>query len=205
MKRAPICVIALVWCARWGFAAPIPTFNLTVVLDFKGSHSDRSVAEMQEEAQQIVRDAGIRLNWLTADQASQYTFSDLVVVQFNGACIIKPDPNIYDELGPPPGPLAFTWVTDGAVQPFGEVSCDRVAAAVRSAMSSGGFGASDALLGRALGRVLVHELVHMLTKSGEHGRSGVEERSLSGRQLTGRSLALSPPEVDRLRRDLAQR
>jgi hypothetical protein len=196
-KRALICVLFLAG-ARWAAAASHPTSDITVVLDFKGPHSAQSVKEMQHEAQGIIKGSGVHLDWQTVGEAALHTYSDLVVVHFNGACILERDPNVYDELGPP-GPLAFTYTTDGAVQPFSEVACDKVAASVRSAMWDGDFANGDLLMGRALGRVLVHELVHMLTKSGEHGREGVQKPSLSGKQLIAAYLPLSRADMARLR------
>jgi hypothetical protein len=204
MKRAPICVFFLICLARSGFSGN-PLVDLTVVLDFKGLHTPRSVAEMKQEAQQIVKDAGVHLDWSSTAEASQRVYLDLVVVRFDGACIIKPDPNVYDELGPPTGPLAFTYITDGAVEPFGEVACDKVAASVRSAMWGSDFAVADILLGRALGRVLVHEIVHMLTKSADHAHSGVEKSGLSGKQLISRTLPLSASDLERLRQNLSRR
>jgi len=60
------------------------------------------------------------------------------------------------------------------------------------------FARADLLVGRALGRVVVHEIVHMLTKSADHGRDGVFRESLSGRQLISTTLPLSAMDVDRL-------
>jgi hypothetical protein len=57
------------------------------------------------------------------------------------------------------------------------------------------------LLGRALGRVVAHELVHMLTKSKQHGRDGVEKAALSARQLIAESLPLSIFDIDRLQQE----
>ena len=204
MKNALVYGMVLLCCSRLTLAGT-PALNLTVVVDFKGSHSIRSETEMQQETQKIIQDAGIHLIWRTADQASRNEYSDIVVVKIKGACMITPDPNIYDELGPPPGPYAFTWVTNGEVQPFAEVACDRVAAAIRSAMWGGDYGKSDVLLGRALGRVLAHEIVHMLTHSGGHEREGVAKAALSGNQLIGKSLLLSPAELDRLKQELTHR
>jgi hypothetical protein len=72
-------------------------------------------------------------------------------------------------------------------------------------MWGGDFARKDELLGRALGRVLAHELVHMLTKSGEHSREGVQRPALSGKQLIADSLPLSAFDIDRLRRQIGQR
>jgi hypothetical protein len=135
------------------------------------------------------------LDWRLRSEAFANSYRDLVVVRFKGTCKIEPVPYVYDELGP----LAFTYRTDGTVQPFGEVACDQVAASVRSIMSGDDFRNADLLMGRALGRVLVHELVHMLTRSGEHGKEGVERPALSARQLIATSLPLSAMDLSRLR------
>ena len=59
----------------------------------------------------------------------------------------------------------------------------------------------DALLGRALGRVLAHEVVHILSKSGQHGTSGVARTALSGSQLIAPELRLEPEDLDRINLD----
>jgi hypothetical protein len=185
------------------FTAALPALataaDVTVVLDFKQPLNERAVVEMKREAARILSSAGMRLDWRDAARASDASFADLVVVTFKGNCAVEPEaaPPIYDELGP----LAVTRTANGAIQPFGEVDCSRVAASVRSAMWGGDFARKDELLGRALGRVVAHELVHMLTKSGEHSHEGVQRSALSGRQLIADSLPLSALDMDRLRRE----
>ena len=66
-------------------------------------------------------------------------------------------------------------------------------------MFGGDYAKGDVLVGRALGRVVAHELVHMLTKSETHAKEGVEKAALSGRQLIAASLPLSEFDLDRLR------
>jgi hypothetical protein len=177
-------------------ASSLPSSNLTVVLSFKGTHSEQSITYMQREAEVILQPAGLSLDWKMAQEAARSNYSDLVVVRFKGTCKVEPIPFVYDELGP----LAFTFSADGTVQPFGEVACDKVAASVRSAMWGSDVRNPELLLGRALGRVLVHELVHMLTRSGEHARDGVERSALSGQQLIATSLPLSVADLARIRR-----
>jgi hypothetical protein len=62
-----------------------------------------------------------------------------------------------------------------------------------------GFPKADLLFGRALGRVLAHELVHVLTGSEAHGREGVQRAALSGKDLISSALVLSPADLARLR------
>jgi hypothetical protein len=172
--------------------------KLTIVFDFQGPHSPRSVIAMQHEVAGILKDSGLQLQWRALARTSGTSDLDeenLVVVRFSGRCILEPNPILYDERGP----LAFTHTSDGTVLPFSEVACDQVTASMRSAMFGGDYAQGDQLLGRALGRVVAHELVHILTDSHDHGREGVARAALSGTQLITPRLPLSPSDLERLR------
>ena len=186
----------LAWICAFAWLAVPSAFGegITIVLDFQGPRSEQSVAEMKREFAGIMKDTAVRFDFRSRSQASQEPLSDLVLVRFKGKCVLDPVGYLYDERGP----MAFTYSTDGAVQPFSEVACDKVTSAVRSAMSGGDFAKADVLLGRALGRVLAHEVVHMLSKSGAHGHTGVARTALSGSQLIAPELRLEPEDVERL-------
>jgi hypothetical protein len=173
--------------------------KLTIVFDFQGPHSSRSIAEMEHEVAGILKDSGLQLQWRALSRTSgaenALDEENLVVVRFNGRCILEPDPILYDERGP----LAFTHTSDGTVLPFSEVACDQVTASMRSAMFGSDYAQGDQLLGRALGRVVAHELVHILTGSHDHGHEGVARAALSGTQLITPRLPLSPSDLERLR------
>ena len=178
-----------------------PPSVLTVMMDFKGPHSAASVNEMEREAGFILKSTGVKLEWQVLGQDPVGSYADLVVMTFKGNCEFVPAPPRYDELGP----LAITRTTNGEVQPFGEVDCDRVVSTAVNAMSGLDYSRADLLVGRAMGRVLAHELVHMLTKSGEHGKEGVEKPALSGKQLIAGVLPLSAFDIDRLKLERAGR
>ena len=198
MIRALSCVLFSLVAAVGAYAAP-PNHNdtLTVVLDFKGPHTDRSVEAMKSELKTILGGTGLSLEWRSPEEAAKTTMDNLVVVSFKGRCILEPVPYLYDERGP----LAFTHMTEGEMLPFSEVACDTVTRSVRSAMFGGDFAKADQLLGRALGRVVAHELVHMLTKSTKHAREGVEKNALTGQQLIAEHLNLSEEDLQRLQHD----
>lgn len=158
--------------------------DVTVVLDFDGPYSDRSIGEMKREAEGILKDTGTKLEWRTRSQAAGQDFPNLVLVKFKGKCMLEPVGYLYDERGP----LAFTHSADGNLQPFSEVECDKVTTSVRGAMFGGDYAQADLLLGRALGRVLAHELIHILRNSRKHDREGVEKESLSGMELIAPNL-----------------
>jgi hypothetical protein len=184
-------------CALLLAVTPACADELTIVLDFEGQHTDQSVAEMKREFEGIMKGSSLTFDWKSRSQAEQIASDNLVVVRFNGACVLKPIPYLYDERGP----MAFSYSTSGSVQPFSEVACDRVARAVRSALPGGDCTRADLLMGRALGRVLAHEVVHMLTKSRLHGRTGLAKTTLSGPELIAPELRLDAQDLKRLRVD----
>lgn len=192
--NACACLIAAFAALPAFAAAPSPS-DVTVILDFKGTYSKVARREMERETSAILHSSGVRLDWTLLGASAGKSFRDLVVMTFKGTCEYEPAPPRYDELGP----YAMTTTTDGQIQPFGVVDCDRVVDSARTAMSGEDFSQADLLVGRALGRVVAHELVHMLTKSAEHGSEGVERPALSGRQLIAAFLPLSAMDVDRLK------
>ena len=191
MLRSLVVLLPLWICLRAAGAA-----ELTVVLDFDGSYSARSIQQMKQETQEIFKSAGIHLNWRDRDEVGSSVPDDLVVIRFKGNCTLDPALAVEAERAP----LAFTHSSDGEVLSFSEVECGRVAASVQSAMWVDDFARPDYVMGRALGRVIAHELVHILTRSGAHVEDGVMQAAFTGRDLIGAPLRLSRSEVERLRR-----
>jgi hypothetical protein len=190
MPRSLLCLLPVFASLRIAGAA-----DITVVTDFDGPHSERSIQQMKRETEEILKSAGLHLDWRRRDEVGRGSYENLVMVHFKGRCILYPVPVLYDERGP----FAFAYNSDGEVLPFSEVECDRLAASVHSAMWGDDFTRPDYLMGRALGRVLAHELVHILTRSAAHGKEGVTQATLSGRELIGAPLRLSRSDVERLR------
>lgn len=168
---------------------------VTVLLQFEQEHSDLSVQEMKKELAAIMVEAGLKFDFrLLRDVTTGDSFNDLVVIRFRGTCRMDIQPVLLDERGP----LAFTHSSDGHILPFTEVECDRIRLSVRSAMLGIDRPRADLLLGRALGRVVAHEIFHIVGGTRKHGQEGVAKTALSGRQLIAEKLALHPDDVDRL-------
>jgi len=173
------------------------TASLTVVYKFDGPHSEKSFVEMNQELSTILKDSGIQVDWRDRDQvSSSESFSNLVVVKFRGVCRMDSTTDRDTE----PGPLAFTHSSDGAILPFSEVECDRVRSALRHAMTGRDYARGDVVLGRALARVLAHELYHVLAGTSSHVATGVAQKALSGSDLVGDQLELNPDELNSMHR-----
>ena len=199
MRPALFCVVFSVSLAMTAAAdAVAPSRALTVVLDFRDPHSGPAVIAMEHEIERILSGTGLSLDWRIRGESPPETSGTLVVVRFKGRCMLQPVGYLYDERGP----LAYTYSTDGQMQPFSEVACDRVVTSVRSAMFGGDYAHADLLFGRALGRVVAHELVHILSGQASHGTAGVERRALSPDNLVAPVLKLAPADAERVRASL---
>ena len=131
--RPVICALAIASLAAvLPAASPVRPTALTIVLEFQGTHSDRSIEAMKREVERVMKGSGLTFDFRTRSEAQDESFANLVLVRFKGRCVLEPVPYLYDERGP----LAFTYSSGEQVLPFSEVSCDRVVTAARSAMSA---------------------------------------------------------------------
>jgi hypothetical protein len=85
--------------------------------------------------------------------------------------------------------LGSAFVSDGSVLPFGQVECDRIRASLQRLNYSVAH-ESQQQLGQAMGRVLVHELYHMLSGSSAHTMHGLTKPSLSAFELSANTADL---------------
>jgi len=194
MRSVVASIVASVLSTLCVTAGPNPT-SLTILFQFDGPHSDKSVQEMQRELGSIMKESGLQIDWRDRGRmARSESFPNLVVVNFRGKCRMDPIPFLYDERGP----LAFTYGADGTVLPFSEIECDKIRSTLHSAMWGGDYGRSDLLFGRALARVLAHELYHVLAGTRAHPGTGVARHALSGSQLISDELHLNPAELERM-------
>jgi ABC-type Fe3+/spermidine/putrescine transport system ATPase subunit len=187
--RLILSIFTLALCAT--FAAPIGTSpEVAVVLQVDETFSPQAWQAMEAESKRIAKQAGIRVRFVERSQAAAEQFTDLVVFRMKGKCEMDTTPALLDERGP----FAWAFTADGNVLPFGEVKCDRVRESIKTALHPSDYRKADQLFGRALGRVVAHELYHMLANTKKHGKSGVAKDALSAQQLISEKLDFSMHE-----------
>lgn len=189
----------LIWSALTLCAAP---GEVAVVVQADENFSPQAWQAMQDETKRIAKQAGIRLNFIERSEAAGREFQDLVVFRMKGRCEMSNLPVLLDERGP----FAWAFTSEGNVLPFGEVKCDRVRESVKTAIPSSDRHRADAIFGRALGRVVAHEIYHMLGNTTVHGKEGVARDALSPNQLVAERLDLGHHERATLagRRDFSR-
>jgi hypothetical protein len=170
---------------------------VTVVLSFDRAYSANTLREMQFEAAKLMSASGLNLDWHLKEDIAGQEFGELVVFKMKGKCAMDLAPLVPDELGLP---LASTYVTEGELLSFGEVECDRVRQSLKRSMSAGDMSRGDMLLGRALGRVMAHELYHMLGAAKGHASEGVTRSRLSGLDLMSEHMTVAEKSNQAVRR-----
>ncbi len=186
--------LLLVGLATLPATVPVFAVNLTVLLDIEQQHSPRALVEMRKELAKVFKPTNLNLDVrLRRDAKADDTYNDVVLVKLKGICRMEHYAPLMDERGP----FAFTHTVDGKILPFSEVACDHIARSVERAIG-GQTMDRERLLGRALARVMAHEIVHMVGKCSDHSPAGVFRHSLSGRQLIADKLELEPEDIARL-------
>jgi hypothetical protein len=159
-----------------------PPSTLVVVLAPEGPHTAEAIAGMRMEAARLLAAEGIDLDWREPGAGSTEFAAYVAMIALKGRCRMEPTPVAMAEATS----LGRTYTSNGAVIPFGEVECDSVRAAVNSALHKTDLARSGFLYGRALGRVLAHELYHIAHRTAQHGE-GFTQPAFSGRELVGDS------------------
>lgn len=183
--RATICAIGWIFAACASLPGQSPTLvPVTVVYQFDHLHSSIAFQEMQRELAWAMKPLGYAPEWRDVkDGAEKDSFENLVMVGFNGRCSMEAP----DLPGQTDGALARTHVSQGTVLPFSEVECDSIRASLHSAGRALAH-KSDADFGRAMARVLAHELFHVLKRTRAHASDGIQKKSFSRSDLVAERL-----------------
>jgi hypothetical protein len=164
-----LCLLPAGAATKWIQSSVAPP-RIGVFLNFHEHASRQTIRAMQREVTAILGVTGAEFSWLALNQDAQSeTFDDLAVLQFEGSC--EASDGVATEM--PHGlALGSTELSEGEVSPYTSVHCGHIALCLRTSLAESGAG-REALFGRALGRVVAHELYHILAKTREHTRTGV--------------------------------
>jgi hypothetical protein len=163
------CLFPVEAATRWIQNSSAPP-RIGIFMDFQQAVSPQTIRAMQHEVMTILGVTGAVFSWLELNhEAQSETFDDLAVLRFEGSCEASDSGGeaLTRDIA-----LGSTEVTDGEVSPFTKVHCGPIARCLRPLLA-GSSAMRDALFGRALGRVVAHELYHILAKTREHTRNGV--------------------------------
>jgi hypothetical protein len=159
-------------------------------LDLPEDHSRLVVKAMKQELARIISDADIELHWKSSASAPEEVDGRIFSVALSGSCV-----GMARETRET-GPLGWTQVVDGRVLPYIEIDCHRVRSLLTPQWSQASEVRRELYLGKALARVLAHELVHAMTRTLHHGDEGLRKWALSPMDLMRGKYKLSHSDFE---------
>ncbi|HLK64441.1 MAG TPA: hypothetical protein VKU19_13440 [Bryobacteraceae bacterium] len=175
--------------------------RLSVLTGFDQPPDTAAVEWMERETAALFSEAGLTFSWQQRTHLESGAAERFVWLQFHGKCRLDPS----DLSAATDGPLGSARVLDGEVQPFIEVDCDRAAAMVWQDRGTVPRPLVMRSLGRALGRVVAHELYHYLTQSTGHTSSELFRQAVTSKDLTLPIVRFETNEIQVLREGLKER
>src|SRR5262249_51413237 len=109
-----------------------PQVPVAVYVEFEYAPALDTRLTMQNEVRGILAPLGFDAQWRNTSEAGLESWPDLAVVSFKGHCDVERT-SFPDFV---PGALGWTRVTDGKIQPFAVVDCDRIGAMVHRPLSA---------------------------------------------------------------------
>lgn len=156
------------------------TESVTIILSAQPNASTLSIAVLEQELAAIP-DLDLNVSWLRSEDLSTGIILDQPVqVRLEGRCNLSGAPETASRQS---GAYAWAHVSDGRVLPFIEVDCDRIRKALFSTMWGEDFQHRDFLLGRALARIIAHELHHVVHDEVHHAEEGLAQPRLTAASL----------------------
>jgi hypothetical protein len=177
-------------------AAPdVPHQEVLILARFESPSSARTIREMQQELDVILASVGVKVDWVIgADQVEIPSALRPVTATFRGRCEANKAVPVRVQYGT----LGRTLITDGEIRPYVELECDQIVALIQTAIWGKDPERSASLLGRAMARVLAHELYHVLARTRLHGKNGIARALLSAEQLVGKRLDFGRQDANRI-------
>jgi hypothetical protein len=173
LKLALFCLLAGVF-PGWSETRGATFAPITLYVQFQQAPPDTVLEALRDEVESIMTPIGLRFEWRELSKAGGHEVSaELAVVSFKGRCDTA-GMVLHSRLE---GALGWTHVSDGQILPFTDVSCDRVREFLQGGLMAFRCPEREEKYGRALGRVLAHELYHIFANTTQHGTGGVSKES----------------------------
>jgi hypothetical protein len=178
----------LVWVMSvapcFGSPEPVGPAMREVVVYLKSAEAQptRALEAMKREASGLMEPGGYRVTWRDLpESAADAVEAAVVIVELRGACQAPK----HAEALPPliaPASLASTAVANGEVLPFSWLECGTLSRMLAPEIAKHDSG-QDSRFGRAMGRLLAHELFHVLTNTTHHANEGVGKPYFSAKDV----------------------
>jgi hypothetical protein len=173
--------------------ASLPDAGKDVVVYLKPADglSASTLQEAKTELTSVMRAAGTNITWWDPEQSQSSVGGTLIVADFTGTCSVPVMPVEVADVGGLP-PLAHASTANGRILPFTYVDCKTLSEVVGHALMRLPMVRREQLYGRAIGRLLAHEIYHILAQTWDHTTAGIAKMHFSTADLLAPHFEFEP-------------
>jgi hypothetical protein len=170
--------------------APIALYT-----QFQKEHPPEVEDALRKELSAIMSPIGLQFEWRSLPAQPNEVANELAVITFNGKCDVRTlTLKAYES-----GRLGWTHVSEGVVLPFSDIDCDAIREFLQSGLAPLHTAERQEVFGKAVARVLAHELYHVFAKTQRHSAHGVSKARYSTYELLSNHFEFDRNEAEALR------
>jgi hypothetical protein len=155
---------------------------VTLYTDFQQAVPQAVVEALRDEVDSIMSPMGLRFEWRPLSEfRSEKVSAAVAVAHFEARCDVSGLVMRENQ----PGSLGWTEISDGTILPFTHVDCERVRTFLQTKLLGYHPQERERAYGRALARVLAHELYHVFGDTPKHAARGAAKQEYSVEDLLG--------------------
>jgi len=177
-------------------APPAEVAPIALYTQFQQEPPQAVTDALRDELEFIMAPLGLRFEWRSLPNVRGDEIAvELAVLTFKGRCDVTGLlPRTTN-----PGALGWTHVSDGVILPFSDIDCDHVRGFLQKQLLQQPVQEREPAFGRALGRVVAHELYHIFANTHKHGSEGVGKPAYTVKELLDDAFRFEDREGDALR------
>lgn len=170
-------------------------FRVGIYADFQYAPPPVVRQALREEAAALLVPAGAVLDWRSSSRTERSEqWPAVATITFEGHC----EDDGYATTTPHPWVFGRAYVVAGRIVPYGTIECDTIRTFLAGTLASMESQRRAAVYGRAVGRILAHELFHILTGAKRHSLGGIGKSGLTVAELIGDESEFHDPKIDQL-------
>jgi len=189
------CLLNPVVSSAWTGSNPSTGPDVVVYLKSDSVQPAHPLEHMKLELGALMSVPGYHVEWRDSHSPDRNVDNaELVIVELRGSCGVPPEGLATRRSGRADS-LASTHVSGAKVLPFSWVNCDNLTRLLAPSLAGESEAQCDYLYGRAMARLVAHELYHILANTREHGREGIGKAGFTSKDLLSERLGFATPAI----------
>ena len=165
--------------------------RLTLIVHVEDRDSNATIDSMNNELGDIFEPMGMWTETrLDTDIKPGDLFERVAVIKLKGGCQLNREISGFQR-----GPLGMVQRVDGTILPFIDIYCGRIHDMVREDLRVDEKPERNRKFGRALARVIAHELYHVFSQTVQHTKSGLSKAAFTASDLLADRLTFDQERV----------